>query len=32
MKNKIIILGIDALEYDLVEEWNLKHLNQKRDN
>lgn len=29
MKNKIIILGIDALEYDLVEEWDLKYLKQK---
>lgn len=28
-KNRIIILGIDALEYDLVEEWNLKYLKQK---
>ena len=26
---KIVVLGIDALEYDLVEEWNLKHLKQK---
>jgi len=28
-KNKIIILGIDALEYDLIEEWNLKYLKQE---
>jgi len=26
---RIFILGIDALEYDLVEEWNLKYLKQK---
>lgn len=26
---KIIILGIDAIEYDLVEEWDLKNLKQK---
>ncbi|NJE85496.1 hypothetical protein E3E23_06615 [Thermococcus sp. CX2] len=26
---KIIILGIDGLEYNLIEEWNLKHLKQK---
>jgi len=25
---KILILGIDALEYDLVEKWDLKHLKQ----
>jgi len=25
---RILILGIDALEYDLVEEWDLKHLKQ----
>jgi len=27
-KKKVVILGIDALEYNLVEEWNLKHLKQ----
>jgi len=27
--NKIIILGIDALEYDLVEQWDLKNLKQE---
>jgi predicted AlkP superfamily phosphohydrolase/phosphomutase len=27
--NKVIILGIDALEYKLVEDWNLKNLKQK---
>jgi len=27
--NKILILGIDALEYDLVEEWDLKNLKQE---
>jgi len=27
--NKIIILGIGALEYDLVEEWGLKNLKQE---
>ena len=27
---KVLILGIDALEYDLVEEWDLKHLKQKK--
>jgi len=26
---KVLIVGIDALEYDLVEEWNLRHLQQK---
>jgi len=26
---RILILGIDALEYDLVEKWDLKHLKQK---
>jgi predicted AlkP superfamily phosphohydrolase/phosphomutase len=26
---KVLILGIDALEYDLVEEWDLKNLKQK---
>lgn len=26
---KVLILGIDAIEYDLVEEWNLKNLKQK---
>jgi len=26
---KVIILGIDAVEYDLVEEWDLKNLKQK---
>ncbi len=25
---KVVILGIDALEYDLVEKWNLKNLKQ----
>jgi len=29
MRNKIVVLGIDALEYDLVEEWDLKYLKQK---
>jgi len=29
MTRKIIILGIDGLEYTLVEEWNLKYLKQK---
>lgn len=29
METKIIILGIDGLEYSLVEEWNLKYLKQK---
>ena len=23
--NKVLILGIDALEYDLIEEWDLKN-------
>jgi len=27
--NKVLILGIDALEYDLVEEWDLKNLKQE---
>ena len=27
--NKVLILGIDALEYDLVEQWDLKHLKQR---
>ena len=27
--SKVIILGIDALEYDLIEEWDLKYLKQK---
>ena len=27
--HKIVVLGIDALEYDLVEEWNLKNLKQQ---
>ena len=26
---RVLILGIDALEYDLVEEWDLKNLKQK---
>jgi len=26
---RVLILGIDALEYSLVEEWNLKYLKQK---
>lgn len=26
---KVLILGIDALEYNLVEKWDLKHLKQK---
>ncbi|WP_258083431.1 alkaline phosphatase family protein [Thermococcus thermotolerans] len=26
---RIVILGIDGLEYNLVEEWNLKHLKQR---
>jgi predicted AlkP superfamily phosphohydrolase/phosphomutase len=26
---KVLILGIDAIEYSLVEEWNLKYLKQK---
>ncbi|MFW6121636.1 MAG: alkaline phosphatase family protein [Petrotogales bacterium] len=26
---KVLILGIDALEYDLVEQWDLKNLKQK---
>ena len=26
---KVLILGIDAIEYDLIEEWNLKNLKQK---
>ena len=26
---KVLILGIDALEYSLVEKWDLKHLKQK---
>lgn len=26
--NRVLILGIDALEYDLVEQWNLKNLKQ----
>ncbi len=29
MKRRIIILGIDGLEYNLVEEWNLRYLKQK---
>ncbi|EMR75324.1 hypothetical protein MBGDF03_01013 [Thermoplasmatales archaeon SCGC AB-540-F20] len=29
MKMRVLILGIDALEYDLVEEWDLKNLKQK---
>lgn len=28
-ERQIIILGIDGLEYDLVEEWDLKYLKQK---
>ena len=27
--NRVLILGIDALEYDLVEEWDLKNLKQE---
>lgn len=27
--NKVVILGIDALEYSLVEKWNLKNLKQE---
>ena len=27
--SKVIILGIDAIEYDLIEKWNLKNLKQK---
>jgi hypothetical protein len=27
--SRIVVLGIDGLEYDLVEEWNLKYLKQK---
>jgi len=27
--NKVLILGIDALEYDLVKEWDLKNLKQE---
>ena len=27
--DKILILGVDALEHDLVEKWNLKNLKQK---
>jgi len=27
--NKVLILGIDALEYDLVEKWDLKNLKQE---
>jgi len=27
--NKVLILGIDALEYNLVEEWDLKNLKQE---
>lgn len=27
--NKVLILGIDALEYNLVEKWNLKNLKQE---
>ena len=26
---KVLILGIDAIEYDLVEKWDLQHLKQK---
>ena len=26
---RVLILGIDALEYNLVEEWDLKYLKQK---
>ena len=29
MSERIIVLGIDGLEYNLVEEWDLKHLKQK---
>jgi len=29
MKNRIIVLGIDALEYNLVEEWDLKYLRKE---
>lgn len=29
MKRRIVILGIDGLEYHLVEEWNLRHIKQK---
>ena len=29
MTSRIIILGIDGLEYNLVEEWDLKYLKQK---
>jgi len=27
--NKALILGIDAIEYDLVEKWDLKNLKQE---
>lgn len=29
MMGRIVILGIDGLEYNLVKEWNLKHLKQR---
>jgi len=29
MVQRIVVLGIDGLEYNLVEEWNLKYLKQK---
>jgi hypothetical protein len=29
MDRKVIVLGIDGLEYNLVEEWDLKYLKQK---
>jgi len=29
--NKIIIIAIDVLEYDLVEEWDLKNLMQENN-
>ncbi|AIF70360.1 hypothetical protein PAP_09930 [Palaeococcus pacificus DY20341] len=29
MNRKIVILGIDGLEYNLVREWNLKYITQK---
>lgn len=28
--NKVLILGMDALEYNLVEQWDLKNLNNKK--
>ena len=29
MRGRVVVLGVDGLEYNLVEEWNLKYIKQK---